>query len=412
MKRILVLTLTYPEFSGSATVLCTKRLIDCMAKQSDFEVHCLCTRLQGEASDEMINDVHVHRIKKTVWKRIYDSYRKRPEIQGKLLKIQKIIAAPLFPCRDFFMYRRYKEVAEVLQKTYKFDIVIAEHHGYNTLMTGCYLKEKYPSIKYYPILWDPILGQSKPTFLPETFVDRRILQCENQVNKAADNVFSIQAAKAIYSAQNDTAKGKRIYYDIPAILSPEPEVTTEYLSLIDKDAINITFSGLLGIPNRDPSYFIHTLNQTSIAERINLLFFSKGIAIAEQKRLCASFKGRIVFHEYIPLNELYTIYRHSDYLLNISHVNANMTPSKIFEYMSYGKPIISTFSTEGDAAKRYLDKYPESLVINQNDTDNYNISRIENFLTSKHDIVEFARVQELFPLNTPRRFVDIIRELS
>ena len=43
------------------------------------------------------------------------------------------------------------------------------------------------------------------------------------------------------------------------------------------------------------------------------------------------FKVRKVVHDYIPLNVLHTLYLHADYLLNISHVNPSMVPSKIFE---------------------------------------------------------------------------------
>ena len=412
MQKVLFLTESYPDFLRSATILCTKRLIECMAMQSDFEVHCLCTQQSGDFLEESVKNVHVHRVRKTPWKLFYDYLNNQPELQNFILKIQKVLTIPFFPCRDLFMLQRYKRKAISLYLKHHYDIVIAEHHGYNTLMTGCYLKEKFPLVKYYPVLWDPILGQTKPTFLPDRYIDNHILKCENRVNKAADMVFSIQAAKRIYEKINDTARNKRIYYDIPSVLPPEQEKPTKYLSLIKKGYINVTFSGLLGIPSRDPSYIINILNQTSLAERINILFFSKGLSKKDQQKLSDSFKGSIVFHEYIPLGELHTIYRHSDFLLNISHINANMTPSKIFEYMSYGKPIISTYFTNGDAAKKYLDIYPESIVINQQESEEENINKMEKFLVSNHPIVEFKIVQELFSLNTPEKFVEILRELK
>ena len=412
MKRVLFISLSYPNFSSSASVLCTKRLIDCMAKSSEFEVHCLCTKLSDEGNEEIIDNVMVHRINKTIFKKIIDSCYKYSMIQDTLIKIQKILTFPLFPCRDPFMLRRYKQKAKNLYKKHQYDIVIAEHHGYNTLMTGYILKQLFPSIKFYPVLWDPILGQTKPNFLPERFVDIRIEDCENKINYSADKIFSIKAAQGIYSHNNmDSAKDKRIYFDIPGILPPEPEVSTKYLSLIKTGYINITYSGLLGKPSRDPEYIIDILNKTSFVKKVNIIFLSKGLSDKEKNNLKQKFKGNIMFHHYIPITELHTLYKHSDYLLNISHSNANMTPSKIFEYMSYGKPIISTFITENDAAKQYLDLYPEAIVIDQNTNKLDNIKKLEKFMSQTHEFVEFKKVKTLFPLNTPDTFVKIITNL-
>lgn len=410
--KVLILTRSYPNFNRSATTLCTKRLIDCMAKQSDFEVHCLCYQLNGEKLEDNIGGINIVRVEKTPWMVLLGLLEKQPKIQNILLKIQKLITIFFFPCIDPFMYLRYKTCANNLVQSNNYDIIIAEHHGYITLMTGYALKTKYPNIKYYPVLWDPILGQTKPAFLPHWYVDKRILECENKVNYAADKIFSIKAAERIYENYTDTAGNKRFFFDIPSILPPISASPTEYQSLIKKGKINIIFSGLLGVPNRDPKYIVSLMNMTSMAEQINLLFFSRGLKESEKDAMQKSFKGNIVFHNYIPLNDLYSIYSQSDYLLNISHTNANMTPSKIFEYMSYGKPIISVFITEGDAAKQYLDQYPESLVIDQKCNKDVNIRSLEIFLSKKHENVSFDVVRELFPMNTPDKFVEILRSLN
>lgn len=79
--------------------------------------------------------------------------------------------------------------------------------------------------------------------------------------------------------------------------------------------------------------------------------------------------------------------------------------------MSYGKPINSVFITDGDAAKQYLDQYPESLVIDQKCNKDVNIRNIEIFLSKKHEDVNFDVVQKLFPMRTPEKFVEILRSL-
>lgn len=402
------LTLSYPDISGSATVLCTKRLLECMAGQPKFEVHCLCTQLPGEASEEQIGNVTVHRIKKTIWKNFIDTCSKYLGIHKKLLNFQKIFMSPIFPCRDPFMLRRYEKKAESLNEKHHYDVIIAEHYGYNTLMTGYTMKKKFPTINFYPLLWDPILGQPRPTYLPKLYVDKRILECEDKINKTADRIFSIQAAKGIYDYHKDSSNGKRVYIDIPGILPPEPEVPTKYLSLIKEGYINITYSGILNQQSRNPEYIINLLNKTSCVSRLNLMFFSKGLSDCKKKELKEEFKGILVFFEYIPIQELHTVYRHSDFLLNISHINANMTPSKIFEYMSYGKPIISTFITDGDSAKRYLDNYPHAISIDQKQSVSLNVEKLGEFILSNYADVEYNTVKRIFSNNTPETLVSMI----
>ena len=412
MKKVLFLTKSFPGFSKSASVLCTKRLIESMATDSNYEVHCLCTKGKNENYEDFCRGVYIHRVKKTLWKNYYDSKDNNPKLQSILLKIQKLLTFLIFPNIDPFMLRTYNKFAIYLQKKFSYDIVIAEHHGYTTLMTGNILKQRFPQIQFYPILWDPILGQTKPNFLPEWFVDKRISSLEDITNKTADNIFSIQAAKSIYSDITDTSYGKRVYFDIPGILPPHIGVETKYMSLLNKGFINITFSGLLGAPLRDPAYIIRLLNSTSFANKINVIFFCKGIKKHEMHSLKDTFKGNIHFHSYIPIEELYTIYHHSDFLLNISNINANMTPSKIFEYMSYGKPIISSYVTDGDAAKKYLDNYPESISIDQKNNFEENVSILETFLRKNHELVTFDLVKSLFPLNSPDYFVKYISKIQ
>ena len=88
-----------------------------------------------------------------------------------------------------------------------------------------------------------------------------------------------------------------------------------------------------------------------------------------------------------------------------------MVPSKIFEYMSFGKPIISTFITDGDAAQKYVTRYPEGLCVDLKNDDATNVESINVFLKKRHKDVSFDIVSDLFKDNTPEKYlatIDII----
>lgn len=414
MKKILFLTQSYPCIRKSATILCTHRVMECMARIPECEVHCLCVQYDDEVTEEQLNNIHVHRFKDTWWHRVY--YRcsiGKSLIPQKyypyLQKIQKALTIPFYPCIHPLLFFRWKKEAKRIVKKEQFSIVIAEHHGYNTLMTGCYLKKWLSGIKFIAVLWDPVKGQIQTTKLPKNFTEKRITAQEQMLTDLSDVIISTLSMKKYFDIHGDIASSKRIFMDIPGVLPPDNEVRTDYLSMLKLGYINIVYSGLIGAPQRDPLVFLNMLNRQKNAERINIIFFCKGVPISEQNKWKEAFKGHIYIHDYIPLPELHTIYRYADYLLNISDINANMTPSKIFEYMSYGKPIISTYITEGDAAKQYLDKYPEALIIDQKEDFHSNLYKLDTFLSSKHIPVPFETVQNTFPINTPEKFVEIIQ---
>lgn len=415
MKKILFLTKSYPDFRKSATVLCTHRVMEACAQNCDFEVNCLCLQYPGEKTHELVNGIHVTRIPLTCFENA--KYMKSIDASSKgrkcfqlMDRLQKTCTIPLYPCISPLQLGRWKKYAKQICKDNQYDAVIAEHYGYNTLQTGLYLKKHFPSIKYVPLLWDPIDGQVITAKLPNSFTTKRIHQLENAVGNAADMIISTVAMKAYYDNHGDAYENKRRYLDIPSVIPPEDEVESSHMELLDKDYINIIFSGYID-SHRDINPVLEVLNNCKQAKRLNVVFFSKGVANKDEAYWKDNFKGKITFHGYIPLKELHTIYRHAEYLLNISSINPNLIPSKIFEYMSFGKSIISMFQTDGDAAKRYLDKYPEACVIDLKMKMQHKVDALSDFLELDHRIVSFIEVSRIYSGNTPTSYVDTIRDI-
>lgn len=413
MKKILFLTTSYPNARRSATMLCTHRVMECVASSGYYEVHALCNRYKGELAEETVYGIHIHRFLPSLWMQWQHNVENdspRGKKHRKMELIQKTLTIPTFPINRPLTTALYIHAAKRLQQKERFDIVVSEHHFIETLLTGCKLMKKFDVLKHVALLWDPVKGQIATTNLPKSFTDKRILRIEEFVTKYTTLQISTASMKAYHLKQGDISADHRIYLDIPSVLMPEPEVPTEHLKLVKEGAINILFSGRLSSLQRDPLPIIRLLNKCDDAEKINLLFFSIGAGGVIEK-FSKQFRGKIVCHDYIPLNELHTIYRHVDFLLNISHINANMVPSKIFEYMSFGKPIISTYLTEGDAAQNYLTCYPESISIDLKKNENENITLLNAFLKTEHNIVPFEEVKKRFKDNTPDTYLDTINKI-
>ena len=413
MEKILFLTRSYPNTLGSATLLCMHRVLNCVATSGKYEVHALCMSYPFEAYEEQVGNVMVHRFNPTWWQQMRNNLQSSHNHRrlARLMEIMtKLLTIPTFPRTEPLTDMKFTKEAMQLQRNYNYDLVVSEHHGLETLLTGCRLMSEFPKLKHIAVLWDPVKGQMATMKLPKSYTEKRIDQIENFATKYTTLLISTLSMKPYYEEYGDIAANHRIYLDIPGILKPEEEVTTEYIKLIKKDSINIVFSGLLSEHYRDARPIIRLLNQCDDAERINLIFFSRGEkdAIETEKK---NFKGTIVYHDYIPLSELHSLYRHADYLLNVSHINANMVPSKIFEYMSYGKPIISTFISDGDSARKYINRYPEGICIELKKSEKDNVDVLNAFMKKKHKLVTFDFVREEFKENTPGSFLREIEKV-
>ena len=416
MKKILFLTESFPDTRKSASTLCTHRVMEAFANNAEYEVHCLCSKYPDEEKIDYQNCIHIHRFERSFFTRIkYRCYIGSNRIFKLLFQclvmLQKLIAIPFYPCTNPIMLRRWKTQVKKLHQSESFDIIIAEHHGYETLIAGCWIKKKIPQLLSIPILWDPVLGQIATKHLPNSFVKKCIEKEEQYLIKYSDYIISMRSMKNFYDNYGDYALSKRLYLDIPGILYPDELIPTKYDSVIEPEYVNILYSGLIIIPQRDPSKIINLLNKVSISKKINLIFFCAGNAQSKLNELRKQFLGKIKIYNYIPLQELHSLYKKVDYLLNISDINADMTPSKIFEYMSYGKPIISTYVTPGDAAEKYLVKYPEACIINLNDDIIENIKSLNNFFKKEHRTISFEEVHKEFINNTPQIYVETITNI-
>lgn len=70
----------------------------------------------------------------------------------------------------------------------------------------------------------------------------------------------------------------------------------------------------------------------------------------------------------------------ADILVNIGNTVQHQVPAKLFEYMSTGKPIIHFSKIKNDPAIKYLEKYPNLLIINELEIENIDyITQVEEF---------------------------------
>ena len=420
MKKILF-TIQWFPVSRSANVLCDVKIINELLKSGDYEIHCLTYQGWKQKLEEEVNGVKVHRFKRSffwdvfMWARENEGTKRAKIIyffNRVFLRLKQVMTIPFYPCYEPLLARKYARQAIKLHKIEKFDMVISEHNGFDTLYAGYSVKKKSKNIKFLPILWDPFSGKELAKYLPQRYAESRLIKKENKILSNADRIIAMKSSEEFHKQNsiNKSFYNKYCFLDIPGIV--QPQMSDNESRFIQKGKINVVFSGVLALPERDPEYIINLFNKTDRVLDINLIFLCVGNGKDKLYKLKNSFKGNLIINGYVDREEINRIYSNVDILLNIGGSNPVMVPSKIFEYMSYGSLIVSTYYIDGETSKNYLARYPLALCVDQREPIEANVEKLNFFINNKiGEKISFEKVRETFPCNTPEMYVDIIREV-
>lgn len=421
MKKVLFIIQSYPS-NRSANVLCDEKIMKEMLKTGEYEIHCLVYRFHGQQTYEEINGLKIHRFRRSKWWDLYTYARDHEsktfykcivKLNRLYMRFRQLVCIPIYPNYEPVLARLAAKEAIELHKKENFDLVIAEHSGRDTLYAGNKLKEFDPQIKSVALLWDPLSGRVPAKYLPISYAQRRINKDEDMLLSNYDVVCCLKSNQK-YLTEHSSEKrffNKVKFLDIPGIVPPDKRVIEE--NYTKKDKINLLYSGVLYLPDRDPSALIETLNESKYAERIHLMFFSVGEdGIEKAKKALENFKGSYLIHPYIEKIKLDSVAFYCDILINIGGPNPRMVPSKIFEYMALGKPIISTYYIDDEASLAYLSSYPLSLCVDIRKPQENNVHQLDYFIsTCLGEKVSFDEVEKIFPLNTPREYIKLIKSM-
>ena len=417
MKKILFTIQWYPP-KDSANVLCDDKIIQELLKTGEYEIHCLVYRTNGSEKLEIINGVTIHRFSRGLYFRYYlwarDNKSKIGAVINRIiLRIKQILTIPIYPCYEPLLARRFAREARKLHRKEKFDIVISEHHGFDSLYAGHALKKYDPNIQFMSILWDPFTGKEPAKYLPKGYAEQKLLKSEGKILSNADRIIAMKSSCEYHErmSKNKPYYDKYRFLDIPGIVKPK-EASTD-AKYIEENKINIVYSGVLSLPERDPAYIVELLNKTKFAKDINLVFFSIGNGVDKLHVLKEKFKGNLVINGYVSREEINAVYHKADVLINLGGSNPYMVPSKIFEYMSYGKLILSTYYIDDESSKKYFEQYPLALCVDVRKDMDENKTLLEEFIEGKlNKTIEFEDVKKAFPNNLPESYVEVIKEIT
>lgn len=410
MKILFILGAYKPR--ASANGLCASNVIEQLKRQG-HTVTVLANSNIGCDPHEIDNGMEVYRVKQRLSIRLkeYSSvFATRRPITAKIAaglsavinKLQLFIMSPVWPVVSTGTIRRFRNAAMALQKRYDFDAVVSVYTPIETLLAGYELKKAFPQIKYIPYFLDSLSGGYGPRYFTQERIIQRGLKIEKKIFPQADMVVAMRSSQEHQRKYNKEYKERIVFLDIPMLTRAEEQPNL----LAPKQQYKFLYVGSISRNIRDPKTLIDALacmdDGNVVCEFVGNIDCME--AFAGLKQIMGE---RLIFTGYIHHDQLAEKIAGAHVLLNVGNLISTMVPSKIFEYMSYLKPIISTYDIEDEPSAKYLSQYPLALLLSGQDGPETNAQKITEFLQDIHSKqVDYETLENQFYLNTPKAFVE------
>lgn len=287
-------------------------------------------------------------------------------------------------------------IGEIESKKEDYDAVIVSHKPYESVVACLryYSYKNHPKILLYEL--DPMTSGIDSYRLGKSLSFITDFK-EKKIYSKIGYILHMECNKKKYSIKKyDKYRTKSFYLDFPLIYKKDLEKKKS------SDNLRFIYSGMLDSYYRNPCYLLSLLDGLTNKHDYIFDFFSKGDCeslIDDKAREDSSF----VSHGFVSHEELDDYLINADFLINIGNKYSEMLPSKLLNYMNYGKPIIHISNQENDSCIEYLKKYDNSLIIKESDDLDYSISKLEEFISSNKDkVISQDSIIKTFYKNTPQ----------
>lgn len=395
----------YPKYSANG--LCTKNVVDELIKNG-YDVSCICNGSKKSKKQEYVDGACLYYVKPRLHQILNDKANDVSNDKKKyflqrisivLGKIQLGLMAFSWPLvSPMYAFNFYCRAKKLYQKE-RYDAVVAVYTPFESLLAGYWLKKKYPKIKFIPYYLDALAGGWGPSFFSQARIEKHTRKWEKKIDEAADLAISMHSSEHYHMLAALCMKEKRIFLDVPVMKKPCD---------CDKEEPFALYAGNLNHKGRDISKLLEIFSELSSKTEIKLLLAggcndTKIFEYYEEKT-----HGKIQYLGILDHEDVLELEKKAKYLINLASINPYTIPSKIFEYMRFGKTIISTYQTEKDPSIEYLNKYNNVIYIDERLSVKESAEKLfkDMYVERKTEVSELEKV---FYYNTPKAFVDVVR---
>lgn len=224
----------------------------------------------------------------------------------------------------------------------------------------------------------------------------KVLARELAVFRKARHIFTTPALLAEYAhTAHSTFLDKITAVEFPRLAPPEG--AKQDVVAFDPAFCNLVYCGSLEDDVRDPSCalaVLAALARQGMALRVYFVGRSGSRVLAEYVRQLPDVFFRVPPQ---PARTAQAIMQGADALLNIDNVVTNQVPSKLFDYICLGLPLISTVKSPESPVLPYLKQYPLALALDEHAQPQALAAQLADFLReNKGKRLPYQQVAERF----------------
>jgi len=274
-----------------------------------------------------------------------------------------------------------------------------------------YKRKVSANVKIIPILFD-VFSENPTLHRTENNKKRRYnkhIQSEKEMCEQSDRLLFVEAWKNHLNQYFGEYKEKFCQIEHPLLKRVFSDETVTY----DSEKINIVYTGALYKKIRSPMFSLKLLSGLIERDsRIVLHFYINGDCDAMVNSYCEKYPGNIINHGAVPRETAKAAMLASDILLSIGNMDANQIPSKIFEYISTGKPILHFSCIKNDPVINILKVYSNSFCMESTEQINpQQEAGVLEITGNKGKQIEFEEVERIYFNAVPKFTADKILEM-
>lgn len=405
MQNYIFMTNYYLPKPG-ATGMCVHQVAKELAKYDN--VFTICYRDEGEIKNFKVDNVKVIKIE-------IPEYLKNIDIQNKKLQkiryfqsvLRKLFYIYRYPLRsDSLVNNYYLAASQIIERVDKVT-VIASYTPLEAVLAAYKLKKTYKEkvkIVYYST--DTLSNeQGNNGVLPVTFREKCGIRWERKLFSLYDKIFIMECHKNYYlSKKYDIFRKKMEIVNFP-LLSKFNKIEKEKKNL---KIISFVYIGTFYKTLRNPKFMCECLINFGKERDIKVDILGGGDCNDILNRAVEESNNFIMFHGMQPHEKAMEFIYLADVLLSVGNAESPMAPSKIYEYMSTGKPIIHIYTYDKDPCLIPLERYGNSLLIKEGDIES--VDKIKRFLEN-YKILNYEEIEKIFLTSTPQYTANILKKL-
>lgn len=412
-KNILFLTDAY-YYNPSPNGICVKIVADELVNRGHDVTVLTCKTKVKQKSFEVIDGANVYSRQRGIGYWLRNLADSKNGISKSVFEfISKVVSylwvmlgAFVWPLRSPFVIFRYYRNAKKLFKRVKFNTIVGAYLGIEETLAAIMIKKKFKEVKLVIYTLDAMTGRASPVlFGSKSLARKSIERWEKYVYKKADSICVMNSHREHHkNAKYDRFRHKFKYMDIP-YLKPR-DTGIDYARGNGK--IKIVYTGFTSKVTGDPGYFIRLLKDLPDVEFH--LYGKRDEYVEELIRDSGLLNKQIFTNGRLEHKDILRIQENSDFLVSFGCMHSCMVPCKIFEYMTALKPIISFYKVKEDASYPYIERYPDSILIEEaEDKFQENLERLINFIynTPRKQITNEYLLENYYN-NTPHPMADEI----